>query len=534
MRAAVPHFSSASLSAQGFVRPNNEDRVYCDDARGIYLVVDGMGGHAAGEQAATIAVERIRARLERPTDSPEQRLREAITLANNAIYEAAQTESAWKGMACVLTVAIVEADQVTVGHVGDSRLYKIRHGAIQKMTRDHSPVGEREDTGEITEIEAMQHPRRNEVYRDVGSGEHVPDDPDFVDILHLAIESDSAILLCSDGLSDALRSDEILGIVQENAPDPLSVVRSLVAGATRTGHDNVSVVFLEGAAFAKSGQHVRAFAPSGDEPEAERTDRLADSSMKASPRKSYAGGPTYFAFGTALGALAVFCVLRFVLPLSGVRQSRNVTLAAPASINQAIASASAGDTVVLGAGTYVQVVHLKDGINLVAQHRREAVIDGSVIAEDGVHCRVEGIRVRAADLGIVVQDSELTLSDDEISGAHDIGVKFLGASRGTVIGCNIHDNAGAGLAVLDTADPSIRNNLFTTNGSAPDRLRPGLLIRSSATLVVNGNIFAGNGAEAVWLPREDPSLVQLNAFSFGANVERHPLTRILGPEGNQQ
>src|SRR5690242_11422222 len=103
MPPAVPQFSSAASSDQGFVRPNNEDRVYCDDARGLFLVVDGMGGHQAGEKAAEIAVERIKARLERQTGTVEQRVREAITLANNAIYEMAQTKPEWSGMACVLT-----------------------------------------------------------------------------------------------------------------------------------------------------------------------------------------------------------------------------------------------------------------------------------------------------------------------------------------------------------------------------------------------------------------------------------------------
>ena len=146
--------------------------------------MDGMGGHQAGEKAAEIAVERIRVRLERQTGSVEQRLREAITLANNAIYESAQNKPEWKGMACVLTAAVVENGQVTVGHVGDSRLYKIKRGTIEKITHDHSPVGEREDNGELTETEAMQHPRRNEVYRDVGSEERTPDDEGFIDILH--------------------------------------------------------------------------------------------------------------------------------------------------------------------------------------------------------------------------------------------------------------------------------------------------------------------------------------------------------------
>ena len=159
----------AAASDPGKRRKNNEDRYYVDADRGIYAVIDGVGGQAAGETAAAVAVDVIRERLERQTGTPEERLREAITLANNEILRLSRTRPEWAGMACVLTVALIEDDIVTVGHVGDSRLYLLRSGEIQKITRDHSPVGEREDRGELSEDEAMRHARRNEIYRDVGS-----------------------------------------------------------------------------------------------------------------------------------------------------------------------------------------------------------------------------------------------------------------------------------------------------------------------------------------------------------------------------
>src|SRR5580698_5553436 len=171
----------AAASDPGKRRKNNEDRYHVDPDRGIYAVIDGVGGQAAGETAAGVAVEVIRERLERQTGTPEERLREAIALANNEIYSLAHSNPEWSGMACVLTVALVEDDIVTVGHVGDSRLYLLQSGSITKMTHDHSPVGEREDRGELTEDEAMHHARRNEIYRDVGSAEREPDDPGFIE-----------------------------------------------------------------------------------------------------------------------------------------------------------------------------------------------------------------------------------------------------------------------------------------------------------------------------------------------------------------
>src|SRR5262245_13517318 len=195
----------AGATDSGRVRRNNEDAYWMDADRGIFLVVDGIGGQAAGERAAALAVERVRARLERQTGSAEQRIREAITLANNEIFRNAQSNPEWKGMACVLTVAVLENGSAVIGHVGDSRLYLLNNGEIRKITHDHSPVGEREDSGELREADAMRHPRRNEVYRDVGSDEHSPDDSDFIEVQTIPFDSASAMVLCSDGRSEERR-----------------------------------------------------------------------------------------------------------------------------------------------------------------------------------------------------------------------------------------------------------------------------------------------------------------------------------------
>ena len=151
------------------MRAENQDRAYADDELGIFLVVDGLGGHAAGEKAAETAVDMVRAEMAQADGDPRDRIRRAITAANNRIFEEAAENETWRGMACVLTLAVIDDDRVIVGHVGDSRLYLTWNGAIRKLTSDHSPVGEREDAGELTEPEAMAHPRRHEVFRDVGS-----------------------------------------------------------------------------------------------------------------------------------------------------------------------------------------------------------------------------------------------------------------------------------------------------------------------------------------------------------------------------
>jgi serine/threonine protein phosphatase PrpC len=145
--AVISRHNCAGFTDAGKKRENNEDRFHADPDRGIFFVIDGVGGQAAGEKAADTAYNLLRARLERPTGEPADRVREAITIANNEIFRLSQTHEAWRGMACVLTVAVLENGQLTIGQVGDSRLYIIEPGEIRKVTHDHSPVGEREDRG---------------------------------------------------------------------------------------------------------------------------------------------------------------------------------------------------------------------------------------------------------------------------------------------------------------------------------------------------------------------------------------------------
>src|SRR5260370_35540759 len=145
-------------------------------------------------------------------------------------------------MACVLTLAVAEDDKITVGNVGDSRLYLVWNGTVKKLTSDHSPVGEQEDHGELTEQQAMEHPRRNEVFRDVGSRPHDPYDDDFIQTKNFPLHPEAAILLCSDGLSDVLTSAEIGAIVEQYDGEPARIAQLLVDATNQAGgkdHDRV-------------------------------------------------------------------------------------------------------------------------------------------------------------------------------------------------------------------------------------------------------------------------------------------------------
>lgn len=248
--ARTLEWRSATATDAGRMRAENQDRAFADDESGIFLVVDGLGGHAAGEKAAEIAVAAIREELAVSQGGARERIRRAIAAANNRIFDEAAGNETWRGMACVLTLALIEDGKVTIGHVGDSRLYLTWNGAIRKLTSDHSPVGEREDSGQLTEAEAMAHPRRHEVFRDVGSRRREPDEEDFIELKEFLFKPDAAILLCSDGLSDLLAAAEILDVIEQYGGDPGEIANALVQAANIAGgSDNITAIFLAGSEF---------------------------------------------------------------------------------------------------------------------------------------------------------------------------------------------------------------------------------------------------------------------------------------------
>ena len=249
----VTPWRAAMATDPGLLRSNNEDRVYVDETAGLFLVVDGVGGHAAGEKAAELAIQTIPREMESRHIPMEELVRNAITCANNEIYQLSQSNEEYRGMACVLTLAVAQEDTITFGHVGDSRLYLVWNGAVRKLTSDHSWVGELEDQGTLSEAGAMNHPRRNEVFRDVGSRLRESTDEGFIETKSFPFHPDAALLLCSDGLSDALTSAEIGAIAEQYDGDPESVVRLLIEAANEAGgRDNISVIFVAGPEFLGS------------------------------------------------------------------------------------------------------------------------------------------------------------------------------------------------------------------------------------------------------------------------------------------
>jgi serine/threonine protein phosphatase PrpC len=520
---------AGGYSHPGLLRDVNEDRYLCDAARRLLIVVDGMGGQVAGEKAAEIAVTTLRARLERDTGDPAARVREAITLANNEIYQAAAPSAEWRGMACVLTVAVVANGEVVVGHVGDTRLYKLRAGRIEKLTRDHSPVGEREDAGELTEREAMHHPRRNEVYRDVGSEPRQPHDLNFIDVFKVPFEADAALLLCSDGLTDAITTASIVDIVRAYAGHPAEVARALVFAANEAGgKDNVTVVYAEGPRF-DMGEDTRDLRPHRGTAPPQLPDTLHDveravmsrSGLKRR-RRPWLTATLVLLLAAASGTALYLQRDRLNLPdlsrwLPLRTDSPNppdtasiVAVRPGQSIADAIARAVSGSEVVVEPGEYREQIRMKSGVRIVSRVPRGASlrlpagaseVDAAVVASGVSDAALSGFRIvgdAATPLGagVIVQDSSVTISDIEILGANAVAVEYSGGSGGSLLAAHLHDNPGVGVAVGAGAAPRLAGNTFERNATG----RAGtamLIVDAGGRPTVTANTFIGTHADSV-------------------------------------
>ena len=519
---------AAAATDTGLRRKNNEDRYHCDPERGLFMVIDGVGGQAAGEKAAETALGMLRARLERETGGTAERLREAITLANNEVHRLAEGEPDWHGMACVLTVAVVRDGRLVVGHVGDTRLYMFHEGRVQKITHDHSPVGEREDRGELDEHDAMRHPRRNEIFRDVGSEPHNPTDEQFIEILDLPFEDDSAILLCSDGLSDLVASTTLADMVYLYAGDPREMVSRLIDEANdEGGKDNITVVFAAGHRFADAARLHQgaghAPSPPVDGWREEPAGRLNRSRRRRVSIPGWLAIAATLVLGTALGLGLAYLALTRVdgAPEWALQANRPDTWSRTwkvgyepgaefTSIEEALAQARPGDTISVGPGEYRAPITMRHGISIVSAKPREAIIRPALGAQPatavhvpaGTSGRFAGFRISGdaehpLGVGILVQDGSVEIDDIEVSGAMHAGIVFENGSRATLRAGYIHDNPGGGVVVRSGAAPTLAHNVIAANGRQNGKPRPGVEIQEPASPLLFGNIVLGNGEDQV-------------------------------------
>lgn len=233
----------------GMIRTENEDTFIAtkleDSDEILCAAIDGLGGYEGGEVAADIARRTIIDYMNNvKVGQPLERLKNALTEANNAIVNHKNSDPMRNQMGCVVSAGLFNAAQsrLWMAHIGDSRLYQFRDGKLEKLSHDHSLVGYREEIGELSEAEAMAHPRRNVIERSLGDKIHSASDPHFLDAGVFPIEGDTLYLFCSDGLSDMLTSAEITKELSRNCDLPTKVSNLIQAANNKGGKDNITVV----------------------------------------------------------------------------------------------------------------------------------------------------------------------------------------------------------------------------------------------------------------------------------------------------
>jgi len=244
-----------ALSDVGRKRKGNEDSLLVNPEQNLFVVADGMGGHAAGEVASRVAVDSINEFICMTAGDEEitwpfgvdesmsydgNRLKTAVRYANSKVLDATKESAEYEGMATTVVAALVDGATVNLAHVGDSRAYLHRGSEFRQLTSDHSWVNEQIRGGLISADQARTHPLRNVVTRALGGRAEI----DVEMQVHEA-QSGDTLLLCSDGLTTMVPDSEIAQLLSETAADVEAAGRRLIAEAnTRGGEDNITVLLL--------------------------------------------------------------------------------------------------------------------------------------------------------------------------------------------------------------------------------------------------------------------------------------------------
>jgi len=240
----------------GVKRRMNEDNFSSNSDLGLFVVADGMGGHAAGEVASRLAVEEIESVLSDTLEDSDwtwahevegesrvaNKIRQAVLCANDRIRNTTRNMSECRGMGTTIVAAVIDAnDKATIAHVGDSRAYLFRHMDLRGLTSDHSWVNEQLKQGFITAEHARNHPFRNVITQALGSGAEIR-----VDAVEVELQREDILLLCSDGLNSMLSDLEICEIFRKGYGLSLDILtrRFIDAAKERGGDDNITVALI--------------------------------------------------------------------------------------------------------------------------------------------------------------------------------------------------------------------------------------------------------------------------------------------------
>ena len=293
----------AAATDIGLVRETNQDAIFIDDS--LAVVADGMGGNAAGEVASAMTIENVHEGF--LTDQTVEGLLHAIESANAAVLREARDNPNRFGMGTTIVAVGLTRDKLgvvspTLFHVGDSRVYQLRDGALRQLTEDHSVAEEWVRMGRLTPEEALNHPRRHQLTRGVG----VEDTID-IDVMSINAQAGDRLLLCSDGLSNELSPEGIARLA--SAPVPLDqAVNNLVEAAKQSGgHDNISAVLVEFDEAEVSSKQIKRTLGTAPPP-------VAQISRPGSHRAKRKGG--WFSWRVGVGSLlGIGIVIGFIVVL---------------------------------------------------------------------------------------------------------------------------------------------------------------------------------------------------------------------------
>lgn len=238
-----------ATSDKGMVREMNQDYYYIskpDSEYNLYILADGMGGYNGGEIASSLAVNSVEEYIRKNINNIEiinretlqKLIKDSMEYANKVVHEKSKTDINLSEMGTTLEVCLIYNNKVYIGHIGDSRVYRIRKNIIRKLTTDHSYVEKLVRDGTITKEEACHHPKKNMLIKALGCEEHI--EPD---ILVKGFLKDDVLLMCSDGLTNLLNDKEIYDVIinnMENA-DKLLIQKANIKG----GYDNITAVVIE-------------------------------------------------------------------------------------------------------------------------------------------------------------------------------------------------------------------------------------------------------------------------------------------------
>ena len=243
------HYEYCSRTDVGRVRTNNEDAVRINTQTNVAVLADGMGGYNAGEVAADMATTQVCADMARwldelPKPLAIHHIRSALEIcienANRAIFDAALEQPQCAGMGTTLVAGVLCGTRLVLAHVGDSRCYRVRSGALEQLTRDHSWLQQQLDAGLLTPQQAAVSTQRNLVTRALGVERSVR-----VEVNEFELQSGDLLLMCSDGLSEMLTPDELRAIAASNATLPLKADGLVQAANHYGGRDNISVLLVQ-------------------------------------------------------------------------------------------------------------------------------------------------------------------------------------------------------------------------------------------------------------------------------------------------